>query len=310
MTDYDRKQIENLGGEIRFETKLEDIKIKDGKITAVTANGEQIETDNLLLGIGHSARDTFEMLYKKGVPMVAKPFSVGVRIEHLQEEINKAQYGDFAQYLPPADYKLSTHLSNGLGVYTFCMCPGGYVTAAASEKGCVVTNGHSKSARDGINANSALLVSVTPDKFENDPIKGIEFQRKIEKSAYNDGYKAPCQLVGDFIAKEKSTSAGDIQPTYPRGVVLGSVEDCLPGYVCSAMREALYLFANKIRGFNRYDALMTAPETRSSSPLRIVRDETMQSPIRGIYPMGEGSGYAGGITSSAVDGIRAAQSIT
>lgn len=249
------------------------------------------------------------MLYSKGVRMGAKPFSVGARIEHLQSDISAAQYGDFARYLGAADYKLSTHLKNGLGVYTFCMCPGGYVTGAASEKGGVVTNGHSLKARDGLNANSALLVSVSPEVFGNDAIKGIEFQRKIERAAYIDGFKAPCQLVGDFLKRKESMAAKDIQPTYAPGVVFGSIENCLPRFVCDAMREAIEIFDRRIQGFARYDALLTAPETRSSSPVRILRDESYQASVCGIYPIGEGSGYAGGITSSAVDGIRAAMAV-
>ena len=303
-----RRETERLGGEFRFETCLTGIKLKDGKVCAALCGGEEIETDNILLSVGHSSRDTFGMLYDLGAEMEAKPFAVGCRIEHLQKDINAAQYGDSASLFPPADYKLSCHLASGLSVYTFCMCPGGYVVNSSSEQGGIVTNGYSESSRDGENANSALLVGISPKTLGGDLWAGLRLQREIERKAYNitGSFKAPCQTVGDFLKGSASTAFGEIRPTYKEGVVPSDISLCLPRYVAEALREGIKIFAQKIRGFDRYDALLTAPETRSSSPVRIVRDADMQSNIKGLYPAGEGSGYAGGITSSAVDGIRSA----
>lgn len=306
-----RKEIIALGGEIRFETTFTGIVSKNNQITTAITDKGEIETNKLILAIGHSARDTFEMLYKSGIEMVSKPFSVGARIEHLQEQINISQYGDNKKGLSPADYKLSCHLKNGLSVYTFCMCPGGFVSGAASEENSIVTNGYSKYKRDGINANSAVLVGISSSVFGSNPMAGIKFVRSIEKSAFNitGTYKAPCQTVGDFLNGVPTREFGDVLPTYMPGVVKTDISACLPQFVVEAMKEGLQCFDNKIKGFANPNAILTAPETRSSSPLRIVRNENTQSNIKGIYAVGEGSGYAGGITSSAVDGIKAALAI-
>ena len=255
------------------------------------------------------------MLERKGIPMIAKPFAVGARIEHPQSLINSTQYGSFGdrKELPAADYKLAVHLPGGRGVYTFCMCPGGYVVAAASEPESVVTNGMSFFARDGANANSALLVGVNPSDFGSDhPLAGVEFQRGIERAAYafTQTNRAPAQLVGDFLAGKPSVEFGDILPTYRPSVVLGDISCCLPRFVTEAMKEGIILMDKKLQGFARHDAVLTAPETRSSSPVRITRGENLQSPVAsGLYPCGEGAGYAGGIMSAATDGIRCAMKI-
>ena len=309
-----REDIIQLGGEVRFSSQLTDIKLsEDGAICAAVVNNEyEIETDNIVLAIGHSARDTFEMLKKMNVPMTQKSFSVGARIEHKQNKINRAQYGGDYDNLPAADYKLSVHLENGRGVYTFCMCPGGEVVASASEEGGIVTNGMSRFARDGENANSALLVSVTPEDFKSsDPLAGMYFQREIEQKAFeatNRTYKAPAQRVGDFLKFGKGTDG--VTPSYRPDVTWTEIDKVLPRYVTDSMREAIILMNKKLRGFSDYDAVLTAPETRSSSPVRILRDsKTLQSEIKGLYPCGEGAGYAGGITSAAVDGIKVAEAI-
>lgn len=315
-----RNEIIKLGGKVYFESKLTDFSLKDGQISSVTIEKEnglldKIECNNLILAIGHSARDTFEFLNQKKIVMQAKPFSVGARIEHKREMIDKAQYGEFVDspFLGAADYKLSHRLADGRGVYTFCMCPGGYVTGAASEKGCVVTNGMSKFARNAENSNSALLVGVSPDDFGNSPLDGIEFQRKIERAAFENAsssYAAPAQTVGDFLKGNKSTKFGNVKPTYEPGVSLGDISSCLPNFVVNAMKEGISRFSRRLSGFDNADAILTAPETRSSSPVRILRDEGLQSiSVLGLYPCGEGAGYAGGITSAAVDGIRCAEKI-
>jgi len=307
-----REEIIKMGGEIRFGEKVSSIITENGKICAAVTDKGILECDILVLAIGHSARETFEMLYNMGVKMEAKPFSVGARIEHLQKDISFAQYGEDYKHMPAADYKLVHHLQNGVSVYSFCMCPGGYVTNSSSGIGEIVTNGYSFRKRDGENANSALLVSVTPENFGFNPMAGIAFQRGIEKSAYESSfsYKAPAQLVGDFLKGVPSKEIGDINPSYDKGVKIGDISCCLPTFAVEALREGIKAFANKIRGFDRYDSVLTAPETRSSSPVKIMRDEKMESNIKGLYPIGEGSGYAGGITSSAVDGIKAALMIT
>ena len=307
-----RREIENLGGEFRFETCLTDIKAKAGKVCAAVCGEKEIETDNILLAIGHSARDTFKMLYENGVMLTPKPFAIGCRIEHLQKDINAAQYKAAAHVFPPADYKLACHLKSGYSVYTFCMCPGGYVVNSSSEKDGIVTNGYSESKRDGENANSALLVGITPEMLGGDIWAGIDLQREIERKAYDltGSFKAPCQMVGDFLQGRQSVCFGDIKPTFSTGVVPADISLCLPQFAAVSIREGIKTFARKIQGFDRYDALLTAPETRSSSPIRILRDNSFQANIRGLYPVGEGSGYAGGITSSAVDGVRAALSLT
>lgn len=313
-----REKIISLGGEFRFETTLCDLIIENGKVTGsvLENDGKQytLPCSDIILATGHSARDTFKMLYDKGIEMVQKPFSVGARIEHPQEVINKAQYGEAAseKALGAADYKLSTHLPNGRGVYTFCMCPGGRVVAAASEENGVVTNGMSLFARDDENANSAVLVNVEPSDFGSDhPLAGIEFQRRIECAAYTAAgdYRATAQLVGDFLKNKESCGFGSVKPSYLPGVRLGKMEDCLPDFVTISMREGLKEFAKKLKGFDMPDAILTAPETRSSSPVRIIRNENLQANVCGLYPCGEGAGYAGGIVSAAVDGIKCAEAV-
>ncbi|MBR1530795.1 MAG: hypothetical protein IJ643_01910 [Eubacterium sp.] len=314
-----RKKIEKLGGEVRLECKLETLLVANGFVHGVryTHHGESVdlETDSVIMAIGHSARDTVEMLYNMGVEILQKPFSVGARIEHPQSLINKAQYGKFADHpkLGAADYKLSCHGLHERGAYTFCMCPGGTVVAAASEKEGVIVNGMSSLARDGENANSALLVGIEPKDFPSEhPLAGIHYQREIEHKAYElagGDYKAPAQLVGDFLQNKKSTALGDVKPTYPVGVTLTNLDECLPEKVSATMKSAIVEMDKKLHGFNLYDAVLTAPETRSSSSVRIVRDEFLQCKISGVYPCGEGAGYAGGIVSAAVDGIKCAHAV-
>ena len=313
-----REEIVALGGKVLFNTRLTDIGIIGGKITSAiveTENGtDEIPCDYLLLGIGHSARDTFEMLKNKGVKMEQKPFAIGARIEHSQDLINKAQFGKFSKHpqLLPADYKLSAHLENGRGVYTFCMCPGGSVVNASSEEGGVATNGMSRFARDGKNANSALLVGVTPEDFGScDVLAGVYFQREIEKRAFSitNSYKAPAQTVDDFLRNRPSTTCGKVKPSFLPEVVYGNIDSCLPTFITDAMREGIKIFDRKLHGFADPDAILTAPETRSSSPVRILRDSYFEASVKGLIPSGEGAGYAGGIMSAAVDGIRSAEAI-
>jgi len=312
-----REQIIELGGEVRFNTKLTDIKITKNKVTGIIVNdNEEIKTDTLVLAIGYSARDTYKMLFDKKLDIEQKSFSVGVRIEHRAEMINKAQYDKFYKNkkLGSAKYKLVSHSKNNRTVYTFCMCPGGHVMPSTAQEGCVVTNGMSKYAQDGENSNSALLVNVGSEDFGSDhPLGGMEFQEKLEKKAFELGgsnYNAPVQLVGDFLNKIDSNRIKNIKPTYRPGVTPTSLDGCLPEFVIESIREAIPKLENKIKGFADPDAILTGVETRSSSPVRIVRDkETLQSNIEGIYPAGEGAGYAGGIVSSAVDGIRVSELI-
>lgn len=307
-----RKRILSLGGEVRFCTQVTKFLLDGNRIAGVkTQSGETIPCTHVVLAIGHSARDTFETLYAQGIPMEAKPFAMGVRIEHLQSRINQAQYGQENPALPPADYKLVEHLENGT-VYTFCMCPGGYVVAAASEAGRVVTNGMSYADRNGENANSALLVTVNPEVFpEKGPLGGMYWQRSIEEAAYqvSGSYLAPAQRVGDFLARRPSSGAGAVKPTYRPGVCWTDLHGCLPEIITKALEEAIPSLDGKLKGFSDDDAVLTAPETRSSSPVRILRDETRQSMIRGLYPTGEGAGYAGGIMSAAIDGMMTAEAI-
>ncbi len=314
-----RTEITSLGGEYRFLTKLVDINISDGVVKSVIAKREgkyeELITDHVILAIGHSARDTFEMLCNKGIAMIQKPFAVGARIEHPQEVINRAQYGEFYNRpeLGAADYKLAVHLPNDRGVYTFCMCPGGYVVAAASEPNSVVTNGMSLFARDGTNANSALLVGVNPSDFGGGhPLAGVEFQRRIERAAfdYTHSSKAPAQLVGDFLRNVPSVGCGGTLPTYRPSVQFGEISCCLPEFVIESMREGIKMMDAKLHGFAHPEAIITAPETRSSSPVRILRGDDLHSPsARGLYPCGEGAGFAGGIMSAAVDGMKCAEKI-
>lgn len=307
-----RQRIIALGGEVRFNTQVTGLCLEEGKLTGLqTSGGEIIPCDTAVLAIGHSARDTFEMLDAAGIPMEPKPFAMGVRVEHKQTTIDESQYGAVDPVLPPADYKLVQHLEDAT-VYTFCMCPGGHVVAAASEEGRVVTNGMSYADRDGENANAALLVTVNPADFPYEgTLGGMRWQREIEEKAYNisRSYHAPAQLVGDFLAKKPSTGAGDVKPTYRPGVVWCDLHEVLPGKITSAIAEALPQLDGKLKGFAAPEAVMTAPETRSSSPVRIIRDDTRQSAIRGLYPTGEGAGYAGGIMSAAIDGIMTAEAI-
>ena len=308
-----RRRIESLGGEIRFLSQVTGICREDDRLTGlILNNGERIECDKAVFSIGHSARDTFEMLLDEGITMEAKPFAMGVRIEQPQSIVNVSQYGTDDPVLPPADYKLVKHL-DGRTVYTFCMCPGGYVVAAASEEGGVVTNGMSYSGRDGSNANAALLVTVNPENFPGEgPLAGMYWQRTIEQAAFRAGggtYQAPAQLVGDFLANRPSTGAGSVEPTYRPGVVWGDLRQVLPEQLTDALKEALPLLNENLAGFAAPECVLTAPETRSSSPVRIVRGEDRQSSLKGLYPTGEGAGYAGGIMSAAIDGMQTAEAI-
>ena len=311
-----RERIIALGGEVRFETALTGLETAESRVTGAVLNDREcFPTRHVILAVGHSARDTFEWLNDMGVKMSRKPFAIGARIEHRQADINRAQYGGFAGHpaLGAADYKLSVHLPGGRSAFTFCMCPGGVVVAAASEPGGAVVNGMSLFARDGENANSALLVNVLPEDFgEGDALAGVRFQRSWERAAFVAGggdYRAPAQTVGDFLRRIPSTHGGAVAPSYRPGVKWGALDDCLPGFVTQAMREALPLLDRKLRGFAAPDAVLTGVETRSSSPVRIERDETLNGSLRGLYPCGEGAGYAGGIMSAAVDGLRCAEAV-
>lgn len=312
-----RNEIIQLGGTVCFGTKLERLMIQNGKVRGavlVTEGSEyEISTDTVLLAIGHSARDTVVSLYDQGILMTQKPFAIGVRIEHPQAMINRSQYGRFASHpaLGAADYKLAYHTPDGRGVYTFCMCPGGEVIAAASETGCLAVNGMSYHARGGCNANSALLTGIQTNDFGSDhPLAGIELQRRIEKAAYAAGgcsYRAPAQLVGDFLRDRQSSCFGDVIPTYKPGVELCDLRSVLPGFIINDLKLGIDAMNRQLSGFARNDAVLTAPETRSSSPVRIERNSTGESyTTEGLYPVGEGAGYAGGIVSAAVDGIRTA----
>ncbi|OWY26981.1 NAD(P)/FAD-dependent oxidoreductase [Herbaspirillum robiniae] len=317
MIQLMRDKIEKLGGEFRFEQRVEDVQIEDGQIRGLTlASGEQIEADHVVLAIGHSARDTFEMLYERGVYIEAKPFSIGFRAEHPQSLIDKCRFGPSAGHpiLGAADYKLVHHASNGRSVYSFCMCPGGTVVAATSEPGRVVTNGMSQYSRNERNANSGIVVGISPEDYPGHPLAGIAFQREWESRAYELGghnYDAPAQLVGDFIANRPSTAQASVEPSYKPGVKWGDLNPSLPKYAIDAIREALPAFDKQIRGYSMHDAVLTGIETRTSSPIRIKRDDhTLQSlNTRGLYPAGEGAGYAGGIMSAAIDGIRVAEAL-
>jgi uncharacterized FAD-dependent dehydrogenase len=320
MIEKMRHKIESLGGEIRFESHVTDIHIDNGQIAGVElANGEVIESDRVVLALGHSARDTFELLQKRGVYLEAKPFSIGVRIEHPQSLINKARYGGCAGHdlLGAADYKLSHQATNGRGVYSFCMCPGGTVVAAASEPGRLVTNGMSQYSRKERNANAGIVVGITPEDYpgdtRHDPLAGVAFQRKWEEAAFVAGgsaWNAPGQLVGDFLKGEASTSLRSATPSYKPGVTPTDLSLCLPDFAVEAIREALPVFGRQIPGFDMEDAIMTGVETRTSSPIRIKRGEDYQSlNTRGLFPAGEGAGYAGGILSAAIDGIKVAEAL-
>jgi uncharacterized protein len=313
-----REEIKSLGGEVRFESKVTDFIIENGRIEGVTlADGETLRSRYVVLALGHSSRDTFRKLHERGVYVEAKPFAVGFRIEHPQSLIDHARLGKYAGHpeLGAADYKVVYHAKNGRAVYSFCMCPGGTVVAATSEPNRVVTNGMSQYSRNERNANSGIVVGINPQEdFPGGPLAGVELQEKLESHAFELGgrdYCAPGQLVGDFIRGKASTEFGEVEPSYKPGVLLGDLASSLPDYVIEAIREALPEFGKQIRGFDRNDAILTGIETRTSSPVRITREhESLQSlNTRGLYPAGEGAGYAGGILSAGVDGIKVAEAV-
>ena len=313
-----REEIVREGGKVFFDTKLTDILTRDGKVIGAEIEDQSgrriIECHEIVLAIGHSARDTFELIQSKGIRIEPKPFSVGVRIEHLRENIDRSQYGAAYKKLPAAAYKQSVHLKGGRGIYTFCMCPGGTVVASQSEKNTIVTNGMSEFARDKVNSNSALLVSVNPDDIAGDgALKGMYFQRELEQKAFVAGkgdYHAPVQRVGDFLSHRISDRFGEVLPSYQPGTAFAQTEEVLPRFVTDSLREAIPMIDRRLHGFSHPDAVMTAVESRSSSPIRITRDDSMQSvSLKGLYPCGEGAGYAGGIVSAAVDGIKVAENI-
>jgi uncharacterized protein len=316
MVEAMRETIESLGGEFRFEAKVADLDIDKGQVRGVVlASGERIASDHVVLAVGHSARDTFQMLYERGVYVEAKPFSIGFRAEHPQSLIDRARFGNFAGHplLGAADYKLVHHAKNGRTVYSFCMCPGGTVVAATSEPECVVTNGMSQYSRNERNANSGIVVGITPEDYPDHPLAGIDLQRELESRAYVLGgknYDAPGQLVGDFIAGKASTALGSVIPSYKPGVHLTDLAPSLPAYAIEAIREALPAFDKQIKGYAMRDAVLTGVETRTSSPVRIKRQDNFQSVnTKGLFPAGEGAGYAGGILSAAVDGIKVAEAV-
>jgi len=321
MVEEMRNTIKSLGGEIRFESRVDDIHIDNNQVQGVTLQtGEFIATNHLILAVGHSARDTFEMIHHKGIYVEAKPFSIGFRIEHPQGLIDRARYGksyseDILNKLGAADYRLVHHAKNGRSVYSFCMCPGGTVVAAASEPNRVVTNGMSQYSRNERNANAGIVVGITPeDDYPDHPLAGMEFQRKLESHAFVLGggnYNAPGQLIGDFLANRASTTFGEVMPSYTPGVTLTNLDTALPEFAITAMREAIPAFAKQVQGFDLADGVLTGVETRTSSPIRIKRDDDSLESIntKGLYPCGEGAGYAGGILSAGVDGIKVAEAV-
>jgi uncharacterized FAD-dependent dehydrogenase len=322
MVENMRETIQSLGGEYRFESRVTDLDVEtapDGtrRIRGVVlASGEHVASDHVVLAIGHSSRDTFQMLHDRGVYVEAKPFSVGFRIEHPQSLIDTARFGPNAgnPILGAAEYKLVHHASNGRDVYSFCMCPGGTVVAAASEEGRVVTNGMSQYSRNERNANAGIVVGISPEQdYPDGPLAGVAFQRRWESAAFVAGggtYAAPAQRVGDFLARRPSTAIGEVLPSYKPGVMPTDLTPCLPEFAIAAIREAIPVFAQRIRGYDMDDALLTGVETRTSSPIRIRRDDTFQSiNTRGLFPGGEGAGYAGGILSAGVDGIKVAEAV-
>ncbi|HNS85631.1 MAG TPA: hypothetical protein PKH09_01935, partial [Parvularculaceae bacterium] len=323
MVENIRAKIEALGGEFRFEARVADIALSGGERKriegVVLENGETIAASHVVMALGHSSRDTFEMLHRRGVFFEAKPLSIGVRIEHPQSIIDRAQFGECAgnKILGAAEYRLSHQAKNGRTVYSFCMCPGGTVVAAASEEGRLVTNGMSQYSRKERNANSGLVVSLTPNDFPGDarenPLAGIAFQRHWEEKAYAAGgstWRAPAQLVGDFLKGVPSTEMRSVEPSYRPGVTPTDLSSCLPGWAVEALKEALPVFGRKIKGYDMDDAVMTGVETRTSSPVRMTRRADHQSlSVDGLYPAGEGAGYAGGIYSAAIDGIRTAKAL-
>lgn len=317
MIEKMRGTIESLGGEIRFKTRVEDVRIEDGRMRGLVLNdGEELPCEHVVLAIGHSARDTFEMLHRRGVYIEAKPFSIGFRIEHPQSMVDNARFGAFAGHplLGAADYRLVHHAKNGRGVYSFCMCPGGTVVAATSEVGQIVTNGMSQYSRNERNANAGLVVGIHPADYPGGPLAGIAFQRHWERQAYQLGggdYWAPGQLVGDFVRGRPSKDFGEVQPSYKPGVRLGDLSTALPDYAIAAIREAIPALDRQLKGFAMHDAVLTGVETRTSSPIRITRgkDDYQSINTRGLYPAGEGASYAGGIYSAAIDGIEVAQAL-
>ncbi len=320
VVEHIRREIEELGGEVRFETCLTDIEIRDGRVQGIwLSSGKEtdtepvfLETEVLVLAIGHSARDTFAMLKKRQVPMERKAFAVGVRIEHPQEQINESQYGrDYPGNLPTASYKVTRKVSGDRGVYSFCMCPGGYVVNASSEEGGLAVNGMSYQARDGRNANSAMIVTVRPEDFgDDDLLAGVEFQRRLERAAYRTaGGKVPVQLLGDFENHRISSTLGEVEPCIKGAWAFGDVRGIFPENLSAALEEGIRGAGSLIAGFDRPDAVLSGVESRTSSPVRILRGENQESGIGGLYPCGEGAGYAGGITSAAMDGIKTAEAI-
>ncbi|HCH1531096.1 TPA: NAD(P)/FAD-dependent oxidoreductase [Vibrio parahaemolyticus] len=317
MIEKMRATIIELGGEIRFSTRVDDLHMEDGQITGVTlSNGEEIKSRHVVLAVGHSARDTFEMLHERGLYMEAKPFSVGFRIEHKQSMIDEARFGPNAGHpiLGAADYKLVHHCKNGRTVYSFCMCPGGTVVAATSEEGRVVTNGMSQYSRAERNANSAIVVGISPEvDYPGDPLAGIRFQRELESNAYKLGgenYDAPAQKIGDFLKGRDPSQLGDVEPSFTPGIKLTDLSKALPPFAVEAIREAIPAFDRKIKGFASEDGLLTGVETRTSSPVCIKRGKDFQSVnLKGFYPAGEGAGYAGGILSAGIDGIKVAEAV-
>lgn len=306
-----RNKIINMGGDIRYNSCLTNIEIQDSHIKSIEINNnEKIETEVLILAIGHSARDTFRMLNKNKIKMEPKPFAVGVRVQHPQEKINYSQYGKFKDMLPPATYKLTYHSSNGRGVYSFCMCPGGYVVNASSEDRRLAINGMSNHSRDSKNANSAIVVTVIPNDFNGNLFGGLEFQEKLEEKTYEIGKgKIPIQTLKDFMENKKTEKIGSVELEMKGDYSLANLNEILPDYIAESLKEAFINFDKKIKGFADGDTILAAIETRTSSPVRILRDELGQSNIKGIYPAGEGAGYAGGIMSAAMDGLKVAESI-
>jgi hypothetical protein len=312
-----REEIKSLGGQVRFGNKLVGLGREGDRLTQITVDDGSgtytMPCDALILALGHSARDTFQMLREAGAEMQQKPFAIGVRIEHRQDRISQAQFGESWEKLPPADYKLVCHLPSGRSAYSFCVCPGGQIVAAASEQGGLVTNGMSNRARDGEFINGGFLVGVRPEDFGSpDPLAGVQFQRIWEEKAYRygrPGYEAPAQRVGDFLRGVPSPTGLTNRSTYRPDVCFGDLRETLPGFVTDSLAQALPQLDRKLHGFAAPDALMVGVETRSSSPVRILRDESYQSNLRGVYPCGEGAGYAGGIMSAAVDGIRVAEAV-
>ena len=317
MVEKMRAEIIKLGGEVRFATRVDDLHITDSKVTGVTLNsGETLKTNHVILAVGHSARDTFEMIHDKGVYIEAKPFSIGFRIEHKQSTIDQARFGDNAgnEILGAADYKLVHHCKNGRSVYSFCMCPGGTVVAAASEEGRVVTNGMSQYSRNERNANSAIVVGIDPERdYPNHPLAGIDLQRQLETLAFELGgkdYSAPAQTIGDFLKGKPNSELGDVNPSYTPGITLTDLSKALPDFAVDAIREAIPAFNKKIQGFSSDDGLLTGVETRTSSPISIKRNKEFQSiNTKGLFPAGEGAGYAGGILSAGIDGIKVAEAV-